>query len=260
MQPPTYEWVNSIKFPFRKQEPKPAGLRDMIYQTQPAPFIRAQLQDSVAVRLCKLLQGFLFGWYLLPSSLFISKRKECCNWLNWLIDMSVLRFMRPGPASRAVSLSRVFSDVSLAPHQRFAYAMFHLVHRLNHCISGQIFTSSESPGQIFPFSESPPKESSRLALQKILPPKYPISDGYGRLRAPENQICKRPVGTPLFTNGDHSSERWRGCSESHSSQGPKWEQKKVGCAFADAMSSLLPTTLSFTRQHLLQGLWRKLPL
>lgn len=167
MQPPTYEWVNSIKFPFRKQEPKPAGLRDMIYQMQPAPFIRAQLQDSVAVRLCKLLQGFLFGWYLLPSSLFISKRKKCCNWLNWLIDMSVLRFMRPGPASRAVSLSRVFSDVSLAPHQRFAYAMFRLVHHLNCCISGQIITSSESPGQIFASSEPPPRGEFQIGPPKI---------------------------------------------------------------------------------------------
>lgn len=68
---PTYEGVNGIKFPFRKQEPKPPGLRDWIYQMQPAPLIRARLHGAAM-----LLPAFLFGWYLLPSSLFISKRKK----------------------------------------------------------------------------------------------------------------------------------------------------------------------------------------
>lgn len=78
MRHPTYECAHNIKFPFRKQEPKPIGSQSLIYQMQPLYKSGASPSPSGNVTLHAVWR-LLFVWYLLPSSLFISKGKKCSN-------------------------------------------------------------------------------------------------------------------------------------------------------------------------------------
>lgn len=93
----------------------------------------------VAVWLSTLLWGSsLCGIFCLHLYLFL-KEKKCCNWLNWLIDMSLWDLWGWAQLP-AASLSCLHSDVSLAPHQRFAYAIFNPAHPLSCSIPGQILS------------------------------------------------------------------------------------------------------------------------
>lgn len=96
------------------------------------------------VPLCVVSTAFIFIYF---------QKKKCCNWLNWLIDMSALRFMSLGPASRDASVSFLHSDGSLALLQRFACAVLNPAHSLSCCI----------PGQILLLLDLYPEESPRLS-------------------------------------------------------------------------------------------------
>lgn len=95
---PTYEWANNIKFPFRKQEPKPIGSQSLIYQIQPLHKSEARSSPSGSRTLHAALR-LLFVWYLLPSSLFISKGKKMLQLIELTDWYVTVRFMRLGPAS-----------------------------------------------------------------------------------------------------------------------------------------------------------------